>query len=302
MPNSILDALSLVGVGGALIIAATVTSLVLAIGANLYLRARYTSLARDLERATDLQAPFSHSVLNRIVKDARRARARSFDVNTQAIVDDCFQSELGALLLAERFVRSSTGLVIILGLLGTFYGLTSSIGQLVGLVSGEVDVSTDVNQSVTQGLTHALSGMSVAFSNSLFGILAAVVLTILGVFSNVTDHRTAVMVQIENHVDRLLAGESDDSEMTHPMPGGSAGPRAEVLARVVEGFGESVVRLENAVSDFDSALQRFAGSTRDFREFNLHLKDNVQRMSLSFGDLSEALKTELGALKGGRPT
>ena len=300
MPSSILDALSLVGAGGAIIIAATVASLLLAIGANVYLRARYAGLGRDLLRATHPRGPFSHDVLNRIVREATEARTRSFDVNVQAIVEDCFQSELRPLLLAERFVRSSTGLVIILGLLGTFYGLTSSIGQLVGLVSGDVDVGSDVNQSVTQGLTHALSGMSVAFSNSLFGIFAAVVLTILGVFSNVTDHRTALMVQTENHVDRLLARElHGPDETTIPLPG-AATARPEALARVVEDFSQSVLRLENAVADFDAALQRFATNTRDFGEFNLHLKDNVQRMSLSFGDFSEALKTEISALKGGR--
>ena len=46
-----------------------------------------------------------------------------------------FQAELRPLLLAERFVRAATGLVIILGLLGTFYGLTLSIGKLVHLVA-----------------------------------------------------------------------------------------------------------------------------------------------------------------------
>jgi len=301
MPSSILDALSLVGTGGAIIIAATVASLLFGIAANFYLRARYANIGRDLLQTAHPRGPFSHDVLNRIVREATEARTRSFDVNVQAIVDDCFQSELRPLLFAERFVRSSTGLVIILGLLGTFYGLTSSIGQLVGLVSGDVDVGTDVNQSVTQGLTHALSGMSVAFSNSLIGIFAAVVLTILGVFSNVTDHRTAIMVQIENHIDRLLARElHGPDETTIPLPGAAATARPDALAHVVEDFSQSVLRLENAVADFDAALQRFATNTRDFGEFNLHLKDNVQRMSLSFGDFSEALKTEISALKGGR--
>jgi hypothetical protein len=46
------------------------------------------------------------------------------------------------------------------------------------------------------------------------------------------------------------------------------------------------------VGKFEAALTRFSGSTRDFQEFNLHLKDNIQRMSLSFGDLSDALRRE----------
>jgi methyl-accepting chemotaxis protein len=302
MPSSIVDALSLVGTGGALIIVATVVSLFLGLGANLFLRGRYTSLGAELERRPDPRVHFTHPVLNRIVRDAREARALSPNVSTQAIVEDGFQSELGSLLLAERFVRSSTGLVIILGLLGTFYGLTSSIGQLIGLVAGDTEAATtDVGASITQGLSHSLSGMSVAFSNSLFGIFAAVVLTIVGIFSNVTDLRTAVMIRIENYVDKLLSHESAAHDgRANADARDVAVPGTDRLDRIVTSFGESVGRLESAVAGFDSALQRFAANTRDFGEFNLHLKDNVQRMSLSFGDFSETLKNEVGALKAGR--
>jgi hypothetical protein len=51
---------------------------------------------------------------------------------------------------------------------------------------------------------------------------------------------------------------------------------------------------------FGAALQTFAGTTRDFKEFNLHLKDNVQRMSLSFADASEAVKHHVHTLQGMR--
>jgi hypothetical protein len=65
---------------------------------------------------------------------------------------------------------------------------------------------------------------------------------------------------------------------------------------MVSAFGQTVDRLDGTVAHFESALQTFATTTRDFREFNLHLKDNVQRMSLSFGDLSETLKQHASAL------
>jgi hypothetical protein len=137
----------------------------------------------------------------------------------------------------------------------------------------------DVTQTVGTGLTQALSGMAVAFSNSLFGVGSAVVLTVVGVVSNITDRRVALMVQLETYVDRVLSA--------------GAGPRRASSP----GLGESVARLEGAVAQFESALQAFAGSTREFREFNAHLKDNIQRMSLSFGDFSEALKNQIVALR-----
>jgi hypothetical protein len=298
MPGAILDGLSLVDASGYVIIAAIVASLVASIAANLIIGSRYAAMAKDLRKSRDGDEPFAHPVLNRIVRDARdAARRRPREVNTQAIIEENFQSQLGWLLLGERFVRSATGLVLILGLSGTFYGLTLSIGKLSHLLSVEGAKVADVTQSLTTGLTQALSGMSVAFSGSLFGIVSAIVLTVFGVVSNVTDRRTALMVQIEAYLDHAFGAESRGEPSFAPAGRPIAAAGDEKLERIVVDFGQSVARLEGAVADFDSALQKFAASTRDFREFNLHLKDNVQRMSLSFGDFSETLKVQIGALK-----
>jgi hypothetical protein len=298
MPGAILDGLSLVDASGYVIIAAIVASLVASVASNLFISARYAAMAKDLRKSRDGSEPFAHPVLNRIVKDARdAARRKPREINTQAIIEENFQSQLGWLLLGERFVRSATGLVLILGLSGTFYGLTMSIGKLSHLLSVEGAKVTDVMTSLTSGLTQALSGMSVAFSGSLFGIVSAIVLTVFGVFSNLTDRRTALMVQIEAYLDHAFGPESRADASVVSSVRSSVMSGDEKLERIVVDFGQSVARLEGAVAEFDSALQKFAASTRDFREFNLHLKDNVQRMSLSFGDLSETLKHQIGALK-----
>lgn len=270
MQNAILDGLSLVDTTGRLILASTVSVLLLGVGANLLLRSRYARLRRDLERNPDKDAQFDHPVLQRIVRDADAMARAGREVSTQAIVEERFEADLGSWLLAERFVKGATGLVIILGLLGTFYGLTSSIGRLVALVSADPTAVADVTTSVTTGLSHALSGMAVAFSNSLLGIGSAVVLTALGIVSNVTDQRTGAMVQAETYLDRRVAA--------------SFGPSADAA------------RLEAAAVRFEAALQALSASTGDFREFNAHLRDNVQRMSLSFGDLSDALKSHAASV------
>ncbi|MGH7270347.1 MAG: hypothetical protein ACREJ3_07930, partial [Polyangiaceae bacterium] len=169
MPNAILDGLALVDTTGHVILATTLASLILGVSANVVLRARYASIERDLKGSDSPKQPFAHRVLSGIVRDAQSAAAGGREINTQGIIEDNFQAELKPLLLAERFVKASTGLVIILGLLGTFYGLTLSIGRLVHLVSADVAGAgvADVSQTLTSGLTQALTGMAVAFSNSL---------------------------------------------------------------------------------------------------------------------------------------
>ncbi|MGH7294466.1 MAG: hypothetical protein ACRELB_06025 [Polyangiaceae bacterium] len=254
MQTSIFDGLALVDATGRFILAATGTVLVTAIAAHALLRARYASLERDLARNGDPQPQFTHAALSRAVRGAVEAARRTDAPNTQAIIEDTFQAELGPLLLAERFVRAATGLVLVLGLLGTFYGLTLSIGKLVHLVSADSGAVADVAGAVTHGLTQALGGMAIAFSNSLVGIGSAVVLTVLGVVNGVTDRRTALMIRLETYIDRLLPGR------THAGGGAAAS---------VDAFGDSVARLEGAVARFESALHRFSASTKDLREVQL---------------------------------
>lgn len=276
MIKTISAGLSLLDTTGLSILIVTLATLCLGFFVNLWLRGRYASLERELRAASASEQPFRHPVLRNVFRDAADAAARSEELNTQAIIEERFQSDLRGLLFGERFLRSATGLVIILGLLGTFYGLTLSIGRIVELVSGDAATTTDISAGVSQGLSHALAGMAVAFSNSLVGVLSAVILTILGILSNVSDRRTALMVQLETFLDRTLQRR----------------PASLVIP-------DSIVRLDAAVARFDGALQSFASGTRDFHEFNLHLRDNVQRLSLAFADLSETLKAHTGALRSG---
>jgi hypothetical protein len=89
-------------------------------------------------------------------------------------------------------------------------------------------------------------------------------------------------VQIEAYLERMLP--QVDATRAHT----GAGPS-----------GEAMVRLDGTVVRFEAALQNFAKSTREFHEFNAHLKDNIARLSLAFGDLSETLKAHTNAMKPG---
>ncbi len=253
MPNPIFEGLSLLDPVGLTLLCMNLGCLMGALVAHGVLRSRYGALERDLQYSASSGAPFARPLLASIVRDAEASARRTRDPNVQAIIEDGFGAQMPRLLLAERFLRSATSLVLILGLLGTFYGLTSSVGRLVHLVSADAGTAGDVTQAMTHGLTNALSGMAVAFSNSLVGVGAAVVLTLLGVVHNVGDRRTALMIQLENHLDRVLAA---------PRSPGDGAPSAG-------DFGESVARLESAVARFDAALRGFAESTRDLREVQL---------------------------------
>jgi hypothetical protein len=83
---------------------------------------------------------------------------------------------------SREISRYMTGLLIFLGLLGTFWGLLGTIGA-VGQVISALDVSGgDVDQlfgTLKSGLEEPLDGMGTAFSSSLFGLGGSLVLGFL---------------------------------------------------------------------------------------------------------------------------
>src|SRR6185436_1579104 len=82
---------------------------------------------------------------------------------------------------SREISRYITGLMIFLGLLGTFWGLIetiSAVGKTVGSLSMTGDAMTLFGDLIT-GLTAPLRGMGTSFSASLFGLSGALVLGFL---------------------------------------------------------------------------------------------------------------------------
>jgi len=80
---------------------------------------------------------------------------------------------------ARDITRYLIGLLIFLGLLGTFWGLLGTIGAITDTIKTLSVDSSDVVlmfDELKQGLEAPLSGMGTAFSSSLFGLAGSVVL------------------------------------------------------------------------------------------------------------------------------
>jgi len=82
---------------------------------------------------------------------------------------------------ARDISRYMTGLLVFLGLLGTFWGLIETVGS-VGSVISKLNVGGDagsVFDSLKEGLAAPLGGMGISFSSSLFGLAGSLVLGFL---------------------------------------------------------------------------------------------------------------------------
>ena len=92
---------------------------------------------------------------------------------------------------ARDISRYMTGLLVFLGLLGTFWGLIVTVGSVGGdintlKVGGDAQSTFD---SLRDGLAAPLSGMGISFSSSLFGLAGSLVLGFLDLQSSQAQNR-----------------------------------------------------------------------------------------------------------------
>ncbi|HUK10813.1 MAG TPA: flagellar motor protein MotA [Stellaceae bacterium] len=92
---------------------------------------------------------------------------------------------------ARETDRYLIGLLVFLGLLGTFYGLLETVGA-VGGVLGALGTGSNADvafNNLKTGLEAPLSGMSTAFSSSLFGLAGSLVLGFLDLQAGLAQNR-----------------------------------------------------------------------------------------------------------------
>jgi hypothetical protein len=92
---------------------------------------------------------------------------------------------------ARDILRYMTGLLVFLGLLGTFWGLIETVSSVGGVIQGLKsggDAGT-MFDTLREGLAAPLSGMGISFSSSLFGLAGSLILGFLDLQSSQAQNR-----------------------------------------------------------------------------------------------------------------
>jgi hypothetical protein len=153
---------------------------------------------------------------------------------------------------ARDISRYMTGLLVFLGLLGTFWGLIETVGS-VGKVIDGLKVGGDAGalfDTLKEGLAAPLGGMGISFSSSLFGLAGSLILGFLDLQSSQAQNRfyTDLEDWLASTV-REYAGESAgvSGELQHALErlrstmeegGGNRGTTAAManLAEAIQGL------------------------------------------------------------------
>src|SRR5258705_8914813 len=92
---------------------------------------------------------------------------------------------------ARDISRYMTGLLVFLGLLGTFWGLIETVGSVGKVIEG-LKVGGDSGalfDTLKDGLAAPLGGMGISFSSSLFGLAGSLILGFLDLQSSQAQNR-----------------------------------------------------------------------------------------------------------------
>jgi hypothetical protein len=131
---------------------------------------------------------------------------------------------------ARDISRYMTGLLVFLGLLGTFWGLIVTVGSVGGVIN-TLKVGGDaqaVFDSLREGLAAPLSGMGISFSSSLFGLAGSLVLGFLDLQSSQAQGR--FYTDLEDWLSTTVRdlGVGGGNEAPAPAGAGSGDMRAAI--------------------------------------------------------------------------
>jgi hypothetical protein len=165
---------------------------------------------------------------------------------------------------SRELSRYVTGVMIFLGLLGTFWGLLKTVSSVAAVIHGMNLAGGDVNAMFDQlksGLAGPLAGMGTAFSSSMFGLSGALILGFLDLTAG------QAMNRFFNELEEWLAG------LTRLSSGILGGEGETSVPAYVQAL------LEQAAENME-ALQRVLTRTEDGRvQSNQLIQSLAERMN-----------------------
>ena len=114
--------------------------------------------------------------------------------------------------------RYMTGLLVFLGLLGTFWGLIETVSSVGGVIQGlkATGDAASMFDSLREGLAAPLGGMGISFSSSLFGLAGSLVLGFLDLQSSQAQNR--FYTELEDWLSTTVYDQAAE-----PIAGGAGG-------------------------------------------------------------------------------
>ena len=186
----------------------------------------------------------------------RHGPERAFSTTAARFLLDSIASRLED---ARGISRYLIGLLVFLGLLGTFWGLLETISAIGETVRSLDSAGTDALSAFTQlraGLEAPLAGMGTAFSSSLFGLAGSLILGFLDLQAGQAQAR--FYIELEEFVSAATRIETEPAAAPQAAPA----PDAESLAHILEDIRRLLMVAEGERALAGRNLEAIAKSLR----------------------------------------
>ena len=178
-----------------------------------------------------------------------------------------------SLLSLRETSRYLVGLLVFLGLLGTFWGLLKTIGSVGNVISGLGIDDTNVAgffNSLKDGLNAPLQGMSVAFSSSLLGLAGSLILGFadlnLGQAQNKFTQFLEKILQNNSSPDLINTSSSDSSTLS-------------AIQKIYDNLDNLVHTLKETSQHQSQIFSYMQSLTEQMKELNVNSREQDKKLS-----------------------
>ena len=185
---------------------------------------------------------------------------------------------------ARDISRYLTGLLVFLGLLGTFWGLietVSSVGTIINNLNVGGDADTVFN-TLKEGLAAPLGGMGISFSSSLFGLAGSLILGFLDLQTSQAQNR------FYTNLEDWLATTVEESSATSFASSGAGVPASitEAIERLRFSVNEAgsgkattaaMANLAEAIQGLVQHMRAEQQMIRDWADAQAKLNNDIHR-------------------------
>ena len=199
---------------------------------------------------------------------------------------------------AKDTSRYLTGLLVFLGLLGTFYGLLQTVTSVASVIQALDVTQADTNSlfaNLKEGLTAPLGGMGTAFSSSLFGLSGSLILGFLDLQTG--QAQNAFYTDLEDWMTSM-------TELDHPMTALQAsglGVQGTEVQAMLDRLGttmQSTNSSQNAIRAMAELAKGIDGLVKHMRTEQDTLRAHIAEQSENNAKLRELIDEMLATLKG----
>jgi hypothetical protein len=191
--------------------------------------------------------------------------SKTINKSLEEILDELYSSIENGKDISKYLIN----LAVFLGLIGTFYGLLLTIGSVSNVIDGLSIEQQDFGvffDSLRNGLKSPLSGMTIAFSSSLFGLVTSL---ILGLYEIITKGIKQTYFEFCESQIRLYYKASSKSKSTS-----NNNDNSELISKLSE-LVECINKINNNFSNSNEEIKKEISS--EIKDLSKSIKDLVKK-------------------------